>query len=115
MQFISISIVCAQGCLLDNEMVKLYGSIVNKGCAVRLGFAAAIFGEPMEALFWLQLPNAVNHWMKKLVNKSPAVSQSTSAPELDEAAMLNRISSRGKVAPGSEERNVVVSHLTCSQ
>ncbi|XP_031097706.1 WD repeat-containing protein 11-like [Ipomoea triloba] len=96
-----------EGCLLDNEMVKLYGSIVNKGCAVRLGFAAAIFGEPMEALFWLQLPNAVNHWMKKLVNKSPAVSQSTSAPELDEAAMLNRISSRGKVAPGSEERNVV--------
>ncbi|CAH9136138.1 unnamed protein product [Cuscuta epithymum] len=94
-----------EGCILDNEIRRLYGSIVNKGSAVRLAFSAAIFGEPMEALFWLQLPNAINHWMKKLGNKSPVkVSQST-APELDEETMLNRISSKGKVTPGSQERN----------
>ncbi|VFQ67396.1 unnamed protein product [Cuscuta campestris] len=94
-----------EGCILDNEMVRLYCSIVNKGCVVRLAFAAALFGEPMEALFWLQLPDAINHWMKKLVNKSPIKVSQSATQELDEATMLNRISSKGKTASESQERN----------
>ncbi|VFQ73648.1 unnamed protein product [Cuscuta campestris] len=59
----------------------------------------------MEALFWLQLPDAINHWMKKLVNKSPIKVSQSATQELDEATMLNRISSKGKTASESQERN----------
>nr|GLL20426.1 WD repeat-containing protein 11-like [Ipomoea trifida] len=91
-----------EGCIIDDERVKLYAGIVNRGCALRFAFAAAIFGEPMEAIFWLQLPQALTHRMNELVNKSVIkVPQSTPTSELDEASMLNRISSKGKVAPGS--------------
>lgn len=89
--------------------MKLYAGIVNRGCALRFAFAAAIFGEPMEAIFWLQLPQALTHRMNELVNKSVIkVPQSTPTSELDEASMLNRISSKGKVAPGS---GTLVSHF----
>lgn len=90
-----------EGCILNDEMVRLYAGLVDKGSTVRFAFAAAIFGEPMEALFWLQLPRALNYWLKRLTNKSPArVPQSSSTSELDEVSMLNRISSKGK--SGSE-------------
>ncbi|KAE8698360.1 histidine kinase 3-like [Hibiscus syriacus] len=48
---------------------RLYATIVNKGCAARFAFAAATFGEVSEALFWLQLPRAMNHFMNKLVKR----------------------------------------------
>ncbi|KAF7806409.1 WD repeat-containing protein 11 isoform X1 [Senna tora] len=86
-----------EGCILDDGRAKLYASVVNKGCAIRFAFAAAIFGESSEALFWLQLPQALKHLMDKLLNKpssKPPVSQSV--PEVDESSILSRISSRGK-------------------
>lgn len=42
-----------EGCILDDERVSLYANVVNKGSAARFAFAAAIFGESAEALFWL--------------------------------------------------------------
>ncbi|KAE8637248.1 hypothetical protein CSA_007711 [Cucumis sativus] len=42
---------------------------------LRFAFAAAIFGESSEALFWLQLPSALSHLMNKLANKSPREGQ----------------------------------------
>lgn len=69
---------------------------------LRLAFASAIFGESMEALFWLQLPRALNHLMNKLVNKSPQKGpHRAQTPEMDEASMLSRISSKGKSVHGS--------------
>ncbi|CAN8246920.1 unnamed protein product [Cochlearia groenlandica] len=62
---------CSKGCLLDDDKAKLYSSIVNKGFAARFAFAAAIFGEANEALFWLQLPFAINHVANKVASKSP--------------------------------------------
>lgn len=90
-----------EGCILDDERARLYASVVNKGSALRFAFAAAIFGDFMEALFWLQLPNALNHLMNKLVKKSPTkVPVPSSTMELDEESMLSRISSKGKSVPG---------------
>ncbi|KAJ8562303.1 hypothetical protein K7X08_011594 [Anisodus acutangulus] len=87
-----------EGCILNDEMVRLYAGLVDKGSAVRFAFAAAIFGEPMEALFWLQLPRALNYWMNRMTNKSPArVPQSASTSELDEVSMFDRISSKGRL------------------
>ncbi|XP_070044117.1 uncharacterized protein [Nicotiana tomentosiformis] len=95
-----------EGCILNDETVRLYAGLVDKGSAVRFAFAAAIFGEPMEALFWLQLPRALNYWMNRLTNKSPTrVPQSASTSELDEVSMLNRISSKGKSGPGTGKNN----------
>ncbi|CAN0918250.1 WD repeat-containing protein 11 [Linum grandiflorum] len=86
-----------EGCILDDEVAKLYATVVNKGCAVRFAFAAAIFGETAEALFWLQLPRALKHLMSKLVSKSPLKSAiSATAAELEGAVMLTRITSREK-------------------
>ncbi|CAH9089514.1 unnamed protein product [Cuscuta epithymum] len=91
-----------EGCIIDDESVRLYAGIVNRGCAMRFAFAAAVFGEPVEAFFWLQLPHALNYWMNELVKKSVIkVPQSAFTSEIDDASMLNRISSKGKVAPGS--------------
>ncbi|EYU34986.1 hypothetical protein MIMGU_mgv1a0003442mg, partial [Erythranthe guttata] len=92
-----------EGGLLDEDRVRLYAKIVKKGSTLRLAFAAAIFGESMEALFWLQLPRALNHLMNKLVNKSAQKGPRTAhAPEIDEASMLSRISSKGKSVPGEK-------------
>ncbi|KAI4335695.1 hypothetical protein L6164_014318 [Bauhinia variegata] len=90
-----------EGCILDDERAKLYAGMVNKGCTVRFAIAAAIFGESSEALFWLQLPQALNHLMNKLLKKptlKPPVEASASV--VDEAAMLSRISSKGKSTEG---------------
>ncbi|KAL0345325.1 UNVERIFIED_CONTAM: WD repeat-containing protein 11, partial [Sesamum radiatum] len=97
------------GCLLDDERVRLYAKVVKRGPTLRLAFAAAIFGEIMEALFWLQLPHALNHLMNKLVNKSTQRGPHTArTPEIDEASMLSRISSKGKSAPGSGKKNLLL-------
>lgn len=88
------------GCLLDDERAKLYADVVKKGYAARFAFAAAVFGETSEALFWLQLPQAIRHLMNKLTKRSP---QKIPSPALDsgvdEAAMLNKISATGISAP----------------
>lgn len=100
-----------QGCIIDDERARLYATVVNKGCAARFAFSAAVFGETSEAIFWLQLPRALKHLMGKLVNKSPQknpVSASTS--EINETAMLDRISSKGSSIPGAEKRDLLVSH-----
>lgn len=95
------------GCILDDERVRLYASLAQKGSAVRFAFAAAIFGDIMEALFWLQLPNALNHFINKLVNKPPKVRESEATKEIDEVSMLNRISSRGRSLFGEGENSLV--------
>ncbi|CAK7345444.1 unnamed protein product [Dovyalis caffra] len=95
-----------EGCILDDETARLYAIVVKKGCAARFAFAAAIFGETSEALFWLQLPRALKHLMDKLVAK-PTQKAPVSAltPELDDVTMLNRISSKGKSVTGTEKRD----------
>lgn len=98
----------AQGCILDDERAKLYATVVKKGSAARFAFAAAIFGETSEALFWLQLPHALKYMMDKLVNKSiQKAPVSASIPELDDTTMLSRISSMGKSV--TEKKNTLVS------
>ncbi|KAM7265985.1 hypothetical protein ACFE04_003668 [Oxalis oulophora] len=95
-----------EGCILDDEKARLYANIVNKGYAARFAFVAAIFGETSEALFWLQLPHALNNLMNKLISKSSQkVPESASIPEIDDAAMLNRISSKGKTVLKSGKMN----------
>lgn len=100
-----------QGCLLDDERAKLYAKLVNKGCTVRFAFAAAVYGESLEALFWLQLSRALNHLMRKLVNRpqqKPAGSAADS--ELDDRSILSRITSKGKSVPGTGKRDPLVNH-----
>ncbi|XWS70717.1 hypothetical protein CRYUN_Cryun03dG0071500 [Craigia yunnanensis] len=82
-----------EGCILDDERARLYATIANKGSATRFAFAAATFGEVSEALFWLQLPRAINHLMNKLINKTP---QKASISDLDDSSLLSRITSKGK-------------------
>ncbi|VVB04815.1 unnamed protein product [Arabis nemorensis] len=89
-----------EGCLLDDERAKLYADVVKKGCAARLAFASAVFGETSETLFWLQLPQAIRHLMYKLMRRSPQkISSSALASGIDEAAMLSKISSTVISAP----------------
>ncbi|KAE9602295.1 putative transcription factor WD40-like family [Lupinus albus] len=86
-----------EGCILDDERAKLYASIVGKGCAARFAFAATIFGESSEALFWLQLPRAFKYMMNKLLRKPPLKGPSEEyVSEVDETSLLSRISSKGK-------------------
>ncbi|XP_030954601.1 WD repeat-containing protein 11-like isoform X1 [Quercus lobata] len=97
-----------EGCILDDERAKLYAKIVNKGCAARFAFAAAIFGESSEALFWLQLPRALNYLINKLVNKSPQkVHVSASTSELDDTALLKRITSKERSMPGKGKKDAL--------
>lgn len=97
-----------KGSILDDERGRLYTAIVNKGSAARFAFAAAMFGEFSEALFWLQLPRALNHLMNKLLNKStekplfPA-----SVQELGDTSMLGSITSKGR----TENRPALVSDI----
>ncbi|KAM3762003.1 hypothetical protein ACB098_01G311700 [Castanea mollissima] len=97
-----------EGCILDDERAKLYAKVVNKGCAARFAFAAAIFGESSEALFWLQLPRALNYLINKLVNKSPQkVPVSASTSELDDTALLKRITSKERSMPGKGKKDAL--------
>lgn len=94
----------ATGCLLDDEKVKLYSSLVNKGYAARFAFTAAIFGETSEAFFWLKLPCAMNYEVNNITSK-------VSAKHFEEATMLNKITSTGPSASGFEKIGSLVSHL----
>ncbi|XP_010687946.2 uncharacterized protein LOC104902003 [Beta vulgaris subsp. vulgaris] len=91
-----------EGCILDDERARLYAKILNKGFAVRLAFAAMVFGESSEALFWLQLPRALNHLINKSLIKQP---QKKSVPDpVLEVDVLTEITSGGKTLPGSDRR-----------
>ncbi|XP_076936637.1 uncharacterized protein LOC143603842 [Bidens hawaiensis] len=84
-------------CVLDDERVRQYASILNKGSAARFSFAAAIFGETLEAYFWLQLPHALKHLLNMLSNKSlkraPVKLPTTS---VDDTAILTRMFTKGR-------------------
>ncbi|CAE6074452.1 unnamed protein product [Arabidopsis arenosa] len=89
-----------EGCLLDDERAKLYADVAKKGYAARFAFAASVFGETSEALFWLQLPQAIRHLMNKLTRKSPQkIPSPTLDSEVDEVAMLSKIPSTGISTP----------------
>ncbi|WJX95819.1 hypothetical protein P8452_77094 [Trifolium repens] len=93
-----------EGCMLDDERAKLYASIVDKGCAARFAFAATVFGESSEALFWLQLPQALKHLINKSLRKPPSKGPTTEAvSEVDETSLLSRISSKGKPTEGMSQ------------
>ncbi|KAJ4950939.1 hypothetical protein NE237_027771 [Protea cynaroides] len=97
-----------EGCILDDERTRLYAAVVNKGAAARFAFAAAVFGESSEAHFWLQLPRALSHSMNRLNmtrHQKFFVSASASVPELEDASMINRMTSTRKSMPGSEKRD----------
>ncbi|XP_047942108.1 WD repeat-containing protein 11 [Salvia hispanica] len=95
-----------EACLLDDERVRLYSKIVKRGSTMRLAFAAAVFGESMEALFWLQLPHALKHLMDKLANKSPQQGPHTAQTRDIDASVLSRISSKRKSVP--ESKNILI-------
>ncbi|KAK9073807.1 hypothetical protein SSX86_006401 [Deinandra increscens subsp. villosa] len=96
-----------EGCILDDERVRQYAALLNKGSAARFSFAAAIFGETSEAYFWLQLPRALKHLMNNLANKSLQKKSVTSSSEIDDVSLLTRISSKGKSETGSSKSNTV--------
>jgi hypothetical protein len=101
-----------QGCILDDERAKLYAKVVNEGCAARFAFAAAIYGESSEALFWLQLPHALKYLINKSVNKSAQKAHvAASNSELDDTAMLKRITSKERSMPGTGKKDALVSHV----
>ncbi|TVU33503.1 hypothetical protein EJB05_25326 [Eragrostis curvula] len=86
-----------EGCILDDGRARLYSSIVNKGTYARFAFAAAIFGDIQEALFWLQLPQALHHFLDKSTSRSSEkISQSSLRPDSDQNSTLNRIASRDR-------------------
>ena len=97
-----------KGGILDDERVNIYTTLVDKGSIMRFAFAAVIFGEYPEALFWLLLPRALKHWITKIVSKSHQKAQ-VSAPtsDVNNASMLVMLASKEKAA--SENKNVVVS------
>ncbi|XP_068653674.1 uncharacterized protein [Aristolochia californica] len=98
-----------EGCLLDNERAALYAAIVNKGCAARFAFAAAIFGELSEALFWLQLPAALYQLMDRSSNKFPQnVSVQALGPEHGDIFEANNVQAMGKSV--SVNQNNTVDH-----
>lgn len=92
---------CLEGCILDDGRARLYSAIVNKGAYARFAFAAAIFGDFEEALFWLQLPRALRHFLDKSASRSrDNVSQSTLHRDSEQGSALNRIVSRDRSASG---------------
>lgn len=91
-----------EGCILDDERAELYSTVVNNGSAVRFAFAAAIFGESLEALFWLQLPRALSRLMNKSVNKSSEEDPVSSFPDLGSTSPLNRETSKTNTKPERE-------------
>ncbi|XP_047338175.1 WD repeat-containing protein 11-like [Impatiens glandulifera] len=100
-----------EDCILDDERARLYASIVGKGSTARFAFAAAIFGDTAEALFWLKLRYALNYLLNKLAIKSssqrPSASTSSSSKnrELDDASLLSRITSKGKSASFTRKKD----------
>ncbi|KAJ4758363.1 Transducin family protein / WD-40 repeat family protein [Rhynchospora pubera] len=65
-----------EGCIIDEERADQYEKAAERGVTDRLAFAASIFGELSEALFWLQLPHAFLHFLEK---SSPSAARSSSS------------------------------------
>ncbi|KAI3801828.1 hypothetical protein L1987_29945 [Smallanthus sonchifolius] len=105
-----------EGCILDDERVRQYATILNKGSAARFSFAAAIFGETLEAYFWLQLPQALKHLLNMLANNSlkraPIKFPSTS---IDDTSILTRMYSKGRSVAGPTYTNLVVRFMNDGQ
>lgn len=91
-----------EGCLLDDERVRQYATVINKGCAARFSFAAAVFGETLEACFWLQLPLALKHLLNMLANK-PLRKPPLKLPSIlaEDKPLLTRTLSKGRSVAGS--------------
>nr|GEX29993.1 hypothetical protein [Tanacetum cinerariifolium] len=91
-----------EGCLLDDERVRQYATVINKGCAARFSFAAAVFGETLEACFWLQLPLALKHLLNMLANK-PLRKPPVKLPSIlaEDKPLLTRTLSKGRSVAGS--------------
>lgn len=87
------------GCILDDGRARLYSAIVNKGTCARFAFAAAIFGDFQEALFWLQLPQALHHSLNKSTSRSSEKGfESSVRPDSEHTSTLNRIASSERSA-----------------
>ncbi|XP_008809225.1 WD repeat-containing protein 11 isoform X2 [Phoenix dactylifera] len=95
-----------EGCILDDERARLYSSVSNKGSAARFAFAAAVFGEFSEALFWLQLPQALCHSVDKSENRSLQEVSKSSVSEAESLTILNRIASRERSVPGRATKDM---------
>ncbi|CAL5060395.1 unnamed protein product [Urochloa decumbens] len=97
-----------EGCILDDGRARLYSAIVNKGTYARFAFAAAIFGDFEEALFWLQLPQALRHSLDKSTSSSrDNIPQSSIHRDSEQGSALNRIVSRERSASGKFAENAV--------
>lgn len=95
-----------EGCILDDGRASLYSAIVNKGACARFAFAAAIFGDFQEALFWLQLPQALRHFLGKSTSRSrEKISQSSLHPDSEQSSRFNRIASRERSASEKFTKN----------
>lgn len=82
---------------------------MNKGTYARFAFAAAIFGDFQEALFWLQLPQALRHFLDKSTRRSSEkISQSSLQTDSDQSSALNRIASLRPAAVKFTKNAVVV-------
>lgn len=91
------------GCILDDERARLYAKVVHQGLALRLAYAAIVFGEPSEAIFWLNLPRALNHLVNKAHNKSPQKAPAPiSVPEIDHS-VVTKIKSKALPGSGNKE------------
>ncbi|KAF7083409.1 hypothetical protein CFC21_087207 [Triticum aestivum] len=86
------------GCILDDGRASLYSAIVNKGTCARFAFAAAIFGDFQEALFWLQLPQALQHSLDKSTSRSSEGFESSVRADSEQTSTLNRIASSERSA-----------------
>lgn len=87
------------GCILDDGRAGLYSTIVNKGTCARFAFAAAIFGDFQEALFWLQLPQALQHSLDKSTSRSSEKGfESSVRADSEQTSTLNRIASSERSA-----------------
>lgn len=94
----------------------MYASIADRGSAARFAFAAAIFGEFSEALFWLQLPHALSHFVDKSAYRTHETSQSAQVSVAPSASIPNKIASKGKRLAGKTDPKVItmLSVIICS-
>ncbi|KAF3329331.1 WD repeat-containing protein 11 isoform X1 [Carex littledalei] len=102
-----------EGCIIDEERAREYEKVVKRGATDRFAFAAAIFGELSEALFWLQLPRALLHFLEKsslsVANPRNLVLQPTS--HADNGNSLDRIPSFEMSAQTSKKSSGQLSGL----
>lgn len=83
---------------------------MNKGSAARFAFAAALFGEFSEALFWLQLPHALKHLMRRLLKSSQSVSSSEADESEDTCNTRSSVLSNRNSVPETGKSDTLVSY-----